>query len=113
MKISNEMKVGVLTIVALLLLILGFNFLKGNNVFSKNKRLYAVFFDIGSLDKSNAVKIRGLEVGSVYAIDATNKNVDGLAIASNWTKDINIKVNSSASIVAPFVRFTYIHIEMA
>jgi phospholipid/cholesterol/gamma-HCH transport system substrate-binding protein len=58
MKISNETKVGVLTIAALTFLILGFNFLKGNNVFSKNKRLYAVFSDIGALDKSNAVKIR-------------------------------------------------------
>jgi len=30
MKISNETKVGVLTITALVFLILGFNFLKGN-----------------------------------------------------------------------------------
>ena len=112
MKISNEMKVGVLTIVALLLLILGFNFLKGNNVFSKNKRLYAIFSDIGSLDKSNAVKIKGLQVGSVYAIDATSKNLDGIAITINWTKDINIPVNSSASIVAPFVGSPYINIVM-
>jgi len=112
MKISNETKVGVLTIAALTFLILGFNFLKGNNVFSKNKRLYAVFTDIGALDKSNAVKIRGLQVGSVYDIDATNKNLDGIVITINWTRDINIPVNSSASIVASFVGSPYINIEM-
>jgi phospholipid/cholesterol/gamma-HCH transport system substrate-binding protein len=112
MKISNETKVGVLTIAALTFLILGFNFLKGNNVFSKNKRLYAVFTDIGALDKSNAVKIRGLQVGSVYDIDATNKNLDGIVITINWTKDINIPVNSSASIVASLVGSPYIDIEM-
>jgi phospholipid/cholesterol/gamma-HCH transport system substrate-binding protein len=112
MKISNETKVGVLTIAALTFLILGFNFLKGNNVFSKNKRLYAVFSDIGPLDKSNAVKIRGLQVGSVYDINATNKNLDGIVITINWTRDINIPVNSSASIVAPFVGSPYINIEM-
>jgi len=112
MKISNETKVGILTIVALVFLILGFNFLKGNNVFSKNKRLYAVFTDIGALDKSNAVKIRGLQVGSVYDIDATNKNLDGIVITINWTKDINIPVNSSASIVASLVGSPYIDIEM-
>src|SRR4029079_10031335 len=112
MKISNETKVGVLTITALVFLILGFNFLKGNNVFSKNKRLYAVFTDIGALDKSNAVKIKGLQVGSVYDIDATNKNLDGIVITINWTRDINIPVNSSASIVAPFVGSPYINIDM-
>ena len=112
MKISNETKVGVLTIAALTFLILGFNFLKGNNVFSKNKRLYAVFTDIGALDKSNAVKIRGLQVGSVYDIDATNKNLDGIVITINWTRDINIPVNSSASIVSSFVGSPYINIEL-
>jgi len=112
MKISNETKVGILTIAALTFLILGFNFLKGNNVFSKNKRLYAVFTDIGALDKSNAVKIRGLQVGSVYDIDATNKNLDGIVITINWTREINIPVNSSASIVASLVGSPYIDIEM-
>jgi len=112
MKISNETKVGVLTIAALTFLILGFNFLKGNNVFSKNKRLYAIFTDIGALDKSNAVKIRGLQVGTVYDINATNKNLEGIVITINWTRDINIPANSSASIVAPFVGSPYINIEM-
>ena len=112
MKISNETKVGILTIAALTFLILGFNFLKGNNVFSKNKRLYAVFTDIGALDKSNAVKIRGLQVGSVYDIDATDKNLDGIVITINWTREINIPVNSSASIVASLVGSPYIDIEM-
>ena len=112
MKISNETKVGILTISALTFLILGFNFLKGNNVFSKNKKLYAVFSDIGALDKSNAVKIRGLQVGTVYDINATNKNLDGIVITINWTRDINIPDNSSASIVAPFVGSPYINIDM-
>lgn len=112
MKISNETKVGVLTIVALVLLILGFNFLKGNGVFSRSKRLYAIFGDIGALDKSNAVKIKGLQVGTVYDIDATSKNLDGIIITINWTKDINIPANSSASIVAPFVGSPYINIDL-
>ncbi len=53
MKISNETKVGILTIVALTILILGFNFLKGKSLFSKSKKIYAVFKDMGTLEKSN------------------------------------------------------------
>ena len=64
MKISNETKVGILTIVALVLLILGFNFLKGKNLFTKQNQLYAVFAELGSLKKSNEVKINGLPVGA-------------------------------------------------
>ena len=52
MKISNETKVGVLTIVALTLLIVGFNFLKGKNLFTNEKHLYAVFGELGSLKRS-------------------------------------------------------------
>src|SRR5687768_14373836 len=75
MKITNETKVGLLTIVALVILILGFNFLKGNNVLNRSKKLYAIFPDVGSLSKSNAVKIKGYEVGTVYSINATDKNL--------------------------------------
>ena len=57
MKISNETKVGILTITALTLLILGFNFLKGKDLFNRSKKIYAVFKDLGPLSKSNEVKI--------------------------------------------------------
>jgi phospholipid/cholesterol/gamma-HCH transport system substrate-binding protein len=44
MKVSNETKVGALTAVSITLLILGFNYLKGKNIFSKaNTEIYAVF----------------------------------------------------------------------
>src|SRR4030095_6181823 len=66
MKLSNETKVGLLAIVAILVLVLGFNFLKGKSLFSKTPVLFAEFSNIGSLEKSNSVKINGLPVGSVY-----------------------------------------------
>ena len=43
MKINNETKVGVLAVVALTLLIVGFNFLKGKNIFNPSKDIYAEF----------------------------------------------------------------------
>ena len=39
MKVSNETKVGILTILALTILILGFNFLKGKDVLTKRKKI--------------------------------------------------------------------------
>jgi phospholipid/cholesterol/gamma-HCH transport system substrate-binding protein len=111
MKISNESKVGILTIVALTLLILGFNFLKGKTLFTKSKKIYAVFDDLGSLEKSNEVKINGLPIGKVYDLAARDKNVNGIVITINLSKEVNIPDNSQAYISAPIVGSSYIIIE--
>ena len=62
MKISNEFKIGVLAVVAVAGLILGFNFLKGSSVFHHDKKLYAVFDNVDGLDLSNPVLISGLQI---------------------------------------------------
>src|SRR6266487_301129 len=112
MKISNEMKVGVLTIVALTLLILGFNFLKGNNVFNKSKKVYAVFNEVGSLEKVNDVKIKGNSIGKVYDKVFTDKNASGILVTINVTTDINIPSNSVAYISSPLTGSPYINIQL-
>lgn len=101
MKISNETKVGVLTITALVVLILGFNFLKGKDLFNKSKKIYAVFDNLGALSKSNEVKINGFTIGNVYDLEAIDKNVSGIKVTINLTKDVNIPSNSVAHISAP------------
>jgi phospholipid/cholesterol/gamma-HCH transport system substrate-binding protein len=98
MKISNETKVGLLTIVAIAFLFLGFNFLKGNNVFQRNKKLYAVFDEVGSLEKSNDVKIKGNSIGKVYDKAFTDRNASGIVVTINLTSDVNIPTNSIAYI---------------
>ena len=111
MKISNETKVGILTITALTILILGFNFLKGKNLFSKSKSIYAVFKDMGSLEKSNEVKINGLPIGSVSDKKEIDKNVSAVIVTINLTRDINIPDNSVAYIKSGLVGASYIVID--
>lgn len=111
MKISNETKVGILTITALTILILGFNFLKGKSLFSKSKKIYAVFKDMGSLEKSNEVKINGLPIGAVYDKKELDKDVSAIIITINLTRDINIPDNSVAYIGSSLVGASYIVIE--
>ena len=111
MKISNETKVGILTITALTILILGFNFLKGKNIFSKSKKIYAVFSDLGTLEKSNEVKINGLPIGAVYDKKELDKAVSGIVVSINLTRDINIPDNSVAFISSGLVGASYIVIE--
>jgi len=97
MKISNETKIGVLTAVAITLLVLGFNFLKGKSFFGKTHSLYAKYTNVQGLAASNPVMINGLQVGTVYKI-STDKNMKEILVNMTMTKDVNIPVNSIAII---------------
>ena len=98
MKITNETKIGALTSISIVLLILGFNFLKGRDLFSHTKKIYAIFKNVEGLELSNSVSIKGLNVGSVYSIQATDKNVNGILVTISMKKEVNIPKNSVAYI---------------
>jgi phospholipid/cholesterol/gamma-HCH transport system substrate-binding protein len=98
MKLSNETKVGLLAIVSIIILVLGFNFLKGKSLFSKTPVLFAEFSNIGSLEKSNLVKINGLPVGTVFALTPKDKEVNKIIVEIHLDREVNIPVNSVAYI---------------
>ncbi len=110
MKINNETKVGILAIVALVLLIVGFNFLKGKNIFNKEKHLYAVFADLGSLRKSNEVKMKGLPVGTVYDYTEIDKNLSGIIVTITMKRDVNIPKDSRATIESELLGSAYLNV---
>jgi phospholipid/cholesterol/gamma-HCH transport system substrate-binding protein len=111
MKIANETKIGALTSIAIVLLILGFNYLKGKDLFSHSKKIYAIFKNVDGLELSNAVSIKGLTVGTVYAINATDKNVDGILVTISMKQDVNIPKNSIAVIDAGIINSSNIIIK--
>lgn len=110
MKINNETKVGILAIVALVLLIVGFNFLKGKNVFNKETHLYAVFGDLGSLRKSNEVKMKGLPIGNIYEYTEIDKNLSGIIVTITMKRDVNIPKDSRATIESELLGSAYLNI---
>jgi phospholipid/cholesterol/gamma-HCH transport system substrate-binding protein len=98
MTISNETKIGALAAVAITLLVLGFNFLKGKNMFNRKHEIYAVFKKVDGLVTSDAVKINGLDVGKVYEITEVDPEMTGIVITINLTKDVAIPDDSYAVI---------------
>jgi len=100
MQISNETKVGALTIIAVTLLVLGYNFLKGKSlVRDKSNFIYVKFADVGTLDISNPVKIRGYRIGNVSDINGTDENISEVVVAISLKSKVNIPKNSKAIIV--------------
>lgn len=65
MKISNETKVGALTAISITLLILGYSFLKGNDLFSSDNKFYARYDKVDGLTVSKPVMINGFQIGRV------------------------------------------------
>ena len=112
MKISNETKVGALTAIAIVILILGFKFLKGRNLTERNDRIYSVFPDIKGLQVSNPVYIKGLQVGKIAEMHEKDNNLSGIVVAVTLNKDINIPDNSLAIINSDLLGSTSLEIMM-
>lgn len=97
MKISNETKIGVLAVVCVALLIIGFRFLKGKGIFKKETHIYAVYTDVMGLKPSNPVVINGLQIGRIANLDG-GKDMKHILVTVSLTKDVNIPKNSLAVI---------------
>ncbi|MNK50402.1 mce related protein [compost metagenome] len=85
MKIKNETKVGILAAFAIALLIIGYNFLKGNSIFSNETTLFAKYTRVDGLTVSKPILINGYQIGRVAKLEL---QTDGTIIA---TLSINSK----------------------
>jgi phospholipid/cholesterol/gamma-HCH transport system substrate-binding protein len=112
MKISNETKVGALTAIAIVILIMGFNFLKGRNLTERSDRILTVFPDIKGLQVSNPVFIKGLQVGKIYEMHEKDNNLSGIVVSFTLNKNINIPDNSVAVINSDLLGSTSLEIRM-
>jgi len=97
MKISNETKIGALTVVAVVFLILGFNFLKGKSVLKTGFFLYAKYSDLKKLGASNPVFANGFQVGTVYTT-TSDASLQSLIVEIKLNEEYKIPANSMAAI---------------
>lgn len=65
MKISREFLIGIVVVVAIALLYLGVNYLKGINLFARQQRFYAIYENVAGLVPSNPVVLNGYKIGIV------------------------------------------------
>ena len=69
MKITRELKTGIVAIVAIALFIWGYNYLKGFNIFNApSKTYFTEYNNVQDLSTSSVVTLNGLEVGKVISI---------------------------------------------
>lgn len=64
-RVSREVKIGIYGISMILLLYLGINFIKSQDIFSRDNTYYAVYDNSDGIEASSPVTIKGYRVGTV------------------------------------------------
>lgn len=72
MKVTSETKVGVLAAVAIAILIVGYSFLKGNDIFSSENEFYAKYDRVDGLAVSKPILVNGYQIGRVSQLTLLN-----------------------------------------
>ena len=94
MKIRNEIQIGLVGLITLIVLFAGIKFLKGTEILSSNRIYYAIYDNVTGIHESNYIYINGLKVGYVKAISPMNKLNTKFLVEIAVDKNINIPYDS-------------------
>lgn len=97
-KISNEVKVGAVALITILVFIWLYNFLKGKEYFKSTVYYYSVYDKIGGLAESSPVEINGYKVGIVQSIDFIDETSGRLLVVFSVSKGFRLPRNTVAEI---------------
>jgi phospholipid/cholesterol/gamma-HCH transport system substrate-binding protein len=97
--LKKEVKTGIIVIIALGMLIFGLNFLKGINLFTHTKVIYAVYNDVQGVVPSNPIVVNGFHVGQIKSIEI-EPNTSGRIVVTMQITNTEVKIpkNSVAKI---------------
>ena len=111
MKYSKELRTGLIAVGTIVAFVWGYNFLKGNDIFSKQRVFYTTYENVGGLTQSNAVMVNGFKVGlvkDVYFEPVERKRliVEFMLTADNY----EIPVGTKAVLVSDLLGTTSINL---
>jgi phospholipid/cholesterol/gamma-HCH transport system substrate-binding protein len=99
-KLSRELKVGILATTALIGLIWGMNYLKGMDMFSSTNKYYAIYYQVDGLIPSSRVVLNGVKIGQVQKINFLKDRSGRILATLQVDKDIFIGNKSVIKIVS-------------
>jgi len=101
LKISRELKTGIVSLTIIALFIWGYNYLKGQNLFNApSKTYFTEYSDVHGLSTASVVTLSGVEVGKVVAVRFNkDPNKRGwLIVEFSVETDLEFSKNSVAKI---------------
>ncbi len=100
MIMKKEVKIAITAVVALVLLFIGLNFLKGVNIFKPMNTYYVKFKDIAGLSVSTPVYANGYAVGIVRSIDYDYKRGDNVVVCIELDDEMRVPKQTTAELEA-------------
>jgi phospholipid/cholesterol/gamma-HCH transport system substrate-binding protein len=103
LKITKEIKTGLIALLAIALFVSGVNFLKGNSFFGGDDVYYAYFPNSGQLAPASSVTLNGVGIGKVLKVEyvANQKPDRKVKVTFNiQNKDVKIPIGSTIEIGA-------------
>jgi phospholipid/cholesterol/gamma-HCH transport system substrate-binding protein len=98
-KISNEVKVGAIALLTLVVFVWLYNFLKGKDFLKSTAIYYTVYDKVGGLAESSPVEVNGHKVGVVQSVEFINPTSGKLLATFSVNKHFKIPRNTVAEIV--------------
>jgi phospholipid/cholesterol/gamma-HCH transport system substrate-binding protein len=99
-KLSKEVKVGLVTAIAIGCFLYGFSFLKGKDFFSTQRKFYAVYNDIDGLVEANPLLINGFTVGMVGDIQLAKDAHRQVIVTLILNEEVDVPKNSIAKVIS-------------
>ncbi|MEQ5791419.1 MCE family protein [Muricauda sp. NFXS6] len=97
MKLSREIKTGIIVVAGIVAFIFGLSYLKSSPLFENNKTFYAVYDNVGGLQPGTQVSINGFNVGNIT--DIRFKDDSGkLLVTLTVNNDFEFSENSIAEL---------------
>lgn len=97
MKLSREIKTGIIVVAGIVAFIFGLSYLKSSPLFENNKTFYAVYDNVGGLQPGTQVSINGFNVGNIT--DIRFKDDSGkLLVTLTVNNDFQFSENSIAEL---------------
>ena len=96
MKISKEVKVALLAIVAAVVLYFGIEFLKGIDFFNPANTYYAIYSNVEGLAESNMITLSGYPVGRVSGIRVMQERKNNILVTFELNEDIKVGADAKA-----------------
>ncbi|MDB4134520.1 MlaD family protein [Flavobacteriaceae bacterium] len=98
MKITKEIKTGVLVMTGLVMTIFSFNYLKGINLLEKSRHFIVVYDNVEGLVASNPVTINGFKIGNVQKINLSADGSNKLEIKLIIDNEVEFSKSSKAEL---------------
>ncbi|WP_152981710.1 MlaD family protein, partial [Hymenobacter sp. AT01-02] len=95
---SKEIKVALLGIVAIALLVVGFNFLKGSNLLSSDRTYTAKYDNVDGLAVGNPVILNGIKVGQVKEMVLLPEEANRVRVSLELQKGVTVGDSTVASL---------------